>query len=33
MTYEEAIWYLAQFEEQDEGLPTYYAYEELEDCE
>lgn len=32
MTYEEAIWYLAQFEEHEE-LPEYYTYEELEDVD
>lgn len=32
MTYQEAIWYLAQFEE-IEPLPDYYTYEELEDVD
>ena len=32
MTYEEAIWYLAQFEEV-EDLPDEYTYEELADVE
>lgn len=32
MTYQEALWYLAQFEE-SEPLPPYYTKEELEDVE
>lgn len=33
MTYQEAIWFLTQFEKTTESLPDYYTYEELEDVE
>ena len=32
MTYEETLWFLAQFETSEE-LSEYYTYEELEDCD
>lgn len=33
MTYQEAIFYLAQFDSEIESLPEYYTKEELEDVE